>query len=458
MNTLPLHVRNFNQKLKSFLYSAIFAIPIVLTVLIVSDSVEKIWLALLHYVVFVTAQAIGIFISDRLSFSFLTLSSPEVLLKSSVLLGCLLRLINFLVPVLSVWFGWYSTAAIIIIWLIFYFWRGFKGKREFEKLLSNVGTRNSLDPDGVWIIAVSRRFHLADVDALYYNKVLPILSKYGIVLECLYADNSSDSADYWATRMGLILELADIHILMEHFPSTATLHEQDYSDVLQTRRRRNGSLTQLLLGADVDRENQIDRYMPLPAAIRLTPKRSFVINSRKLYLPLNAKNKKFELTLIQALDMTTKSLNTVYTQIEFRESIAKSIASSYLERKYLAVQMQSKETAQKIIIDLLQKINDTAEDNSTAVKRLLLSKNKYYEFLLRIRANEKVIPRNYLESHKLIKALLLDRELEVLAFSDLDGIDEAFTKPSSWLQRFINVALHPYVIWLRIVRWKSIMD
>lgn len=436
----------------------IFALPVMCAVIGFSDSWAKTWTAFLHYFVVLLVQKVSLDVFNLLSFSLQSPTLTGSFIKSKGL-GCLKIVFTSATPVLSLWFGWYSTISIVCLWILLLFRTGYRGKRVLDRLMSKVSTNNPLDPDGTWIIAVSRRFNLYEVDTLYYNEILPTLKKYGIVLECLYADNSSNSEDYWTTRMGLILELADIHILVEHFPSVAILHEQDYSAALQTDRKRKALLTQLLLGVEIDKENRIDRYMPKPVSIRISPKRNLVHNIFRLHLPMNGGGDKFSAAFNHTLEMATKKMNVLYSQTEIPESLRKSMQGSYPQRKYLATLMQTEETARQLTNNLLQKIKET--DDSTIIdhKEYLLSENKYQEFLLRVRAKEKVIPRKYSDTFRLLKRFVFDTKMESLKSEELNESDkqaiDLIKKLGGWLG---YIFFHPYVIWLRVLYRKSIIN
>ncbi len=70
-------------------------------------------------------------------------------------------------------------------------------------------------PDAEWRIAVSRRFNYPPVDDLYRLSILPIIETEGIVLECSFAAESTENRDFWTNRFGIILEISDIHILID---------------------------------------------------------------------------------------------------------------------------------------------------------------------------------------------------------------------------------------------------
>lgn len=70
-------------------------------------------------------------------------------------------------------------------------------------------------PKAEWRIAISRRFNHTIVDDLYYRCILPVLRGEGLLMECHYAAETPEEYDYWVNRFSIILELSDIHILMD---------------------------------------------------------------------------------------------------------------------------------------------------------------------------------------------------------------------------------------------------
>lgn len=70
-------------------------------------------------------------------------------------------------------------------------------------------------PDVQWRIAVSRNFTAQNVDAVYRELIYPVLCTEGLVLECYYAAEDTSTMDFWINRMNIILEVSDIHILID---------------------------------------------------------------------------------------------------------------------------------------------------------------------------------------------------------------------------------------------------
>lgn len=70
-------------------------------------------------------------------------------------------------------------------------------------------------PEANWRIAVSRRFNDPIVDDFYFGYVLPLLKAEGNVLECKYAAETPEHYNYWMNKFSLILEVSDIHVLID---------------------------------------------------------------------------------------------------------------------------------------------------------------------------------------------------------------------------------------------------
>jgi hypothetical protein len=93
-------------------------------------------------------------------------------------------------------------------------------------------------PEVDWKIAVSRRFSDPSVEELYRNVIYPVLQSEGLVLECQFADNDPKLINYWTNRIKLILELSDIHILLDIARSGSMDLEFHHSRMLRGRHRR----------------------------------------------------------------------------------------------------------------------------------------------------------------------------------------------------------------------------
>lgn len=93
-----------------------------------------------------------------------------------------------------------------------------------------------------WRLAVARRFSSPIVDRLYRNLILPVISEEGLVLECSNALDDSSYPDFWANRMRAILEISDMHILIDMETSGNTEFEFQQSR-LMTRKPSTAALS-----------------------------------------------------------------------------------------------------------------------------------------------------------------------------------------------------------------------
>ena len=60
---------------------------------------------------------------------------------------------------------------------------------------------------------------------MYANRVAPVLNERGLVLTCDFASDAADDLDYWMNRMNVVLDLADVHVLIDIDRSPNTFYE-----------------------------------------------------------------------------------------------------------------------------------------------------------------------------------------------------------------------------------------
>ncbi|MCS5693975.1 pentapeptide repeat-containing protein [Cyanobium sp. FGCU-6] len=87
-------------------------------------------------------------------------------------------------------------------------------------------------PRAEWRIALSRRFNDPWHDRLYSHVLKPVLDEAGILLECKWAKNTTRSVDYWMNKMGIILEVSDIHVIVDIDRSAAVDFEINRSRLI----------------------------------------------------------------------------------------------------------------------------------------------------------------------------------------------------------------------------------
>lgn len=75
------------------------------------------------------------------------------------------------------------------------------------------------------VCAVSRRFNNPESDALFFERIDPVLKAHAVVLNCSFASDDRNDLDFWMNRMNIILDLADIHLLLDVDRSANTFYE-----------------------------------------------------------------------------------------------------------------------------------------------------------------------------------------------------------------------------------------
>ncbi len=84
---------------------------------------------------------------------------------------------------------------------------------------------------GDYVFAVSRRFGIQEVDDLFEQSIEPGLNQAGHYLICSNAPMDLDSIENWIPRMALMLDVADVHIIMDFEHSENTIYENEASNL-----------------------------------------------------------------------------------------------------------------------------------------------------------------------------------------------------------------------------------
>lgn len=376
---------------------------------------------------------------------------------SGILIGCGIVTLPVIGAFIAIWFSWYSTMFLITSYAIMVFIIGYRFKRKRDLGIAKINdTSHPIAPDCEWVIAVSRRFNLTTVDEVYNTVVLPVLSQHGIVLECRFASDVAEDVDYWVTRMNVILEIADIHIIMEHQPSFSTLHEQVHSAI---RRKSGSSITlKTLFGYD----SSIVKIDPKPFAIHLveSPSRDkfrFNYNLASMHLPLEGNHEDFKRKLNSILTRAKQSKifgiepsnNEVFLKMSNSEyeSIMEKASKAYSLRHEIAKALASEESTSEYI-ELIKIIHSEKSEQNRLVKL-----NKFEEYKLRIRAGEKVIPLSFRETFE-IHASYLKESL----FQDMP-IDES-SEVRGFVSLMVWIIINPIALfqtfWIRIANKDNI--
>ncbi|MEN3331615.1 MAG: hypothetical protein V7641_980 [Blastocatellia bacterium] len=326
------------------------------------------------------------------------------------LTGCVIALLPTVGPILAILIGWKSTLYSILgtlFWALFF---GFlyRAKRRLN-LQSINDVSHPYSPDVDWIIAVSRRFNIVPVEKLYKEDVLPVLMENAIVVECRYAGENSDSPDFWLTRMNLILEIADIHIIMEHQPSSATLSERFYS--AQFLRTASNAYLKIIFGED----HKIASIQMRPFAIHLRDRKkrssiNYAKNSASIYLPMNGGGKEFRQKLRDYLRQIKKSRMICFHPDVVRAAGVRHTFISSAENRDQEIEALSLRTKLARLLSSPQGsieharfVTEVFEKSGDSKLRAL---NKFTELSLRFQNGERLIPARFSSTYKVLWMIL----------------------------------------------------
>lgn len=191
----------------------------------------------------------------------------------------------FALALSSLWLGWGLFGWAIVAIYVLVLGDGCIGRKKLSKEIARVDDlEHPLGSGAQWMFAVSRRFTSKDASIIYERSIKPVLQEHGTIVECLYAEESSNNQDFWLNRMRLIFELADFHILVEHEFSSAVLVEQMVSLGLAFARKPYGMITEAVFGE----HHPIAQARPRPSVLVVSPyaKRELVwLNRRSAVVP-----------------------------------------------------------------------------------------------------------------------------------------------------------------------------
>lgn len=297
-------------------------------------------------------------------------------------------------------------------------------------------------PKADWRFAVSRRFNVAHVDALYSQCILPALEGEGLVLECWYASERTEDRDFWMNRVNLMLELADIHILVDIDKSANVEFEFDRSRGLLRRPQASSLVTNFNWSPMTERTI----FRPIVIAIERGAGRDWRSRRRRKSVLHLADEKnlgdfaarlKAEITWAKTLRLTR--LNKVRALYE-KDGRLLQIASSDLEFSLVKMTELAKKMINNEPVDNLLHVSEETESREVASYQVL---NESFDWHVRLKNGEVIIPRKFGDTY----VMLRDRYRKEAA--NLFG--PAFTgyRPVKWFTAAIAVGMAVKVRWRR---------
>lgn len=323
--------------------------------------------------------------------------------RRAITIGCLIQIYPFIGVIFLFLLNW---TALLIITVIFYsvvLIFGYYGKMlQLRTANQIVDLSHPYSPDADWIIAVSRKFNDPQVDELYFNQILPILREHGLVVECYFAGETADNIDYWVSRMNLIFEISDFHVILEHKPSFSTLYEKYFSE--KFRRIASNQYLITLFGED----SLGGKIETRPFGIHLSDKnkRNFVNvakSTANVYLPLSEND---SIVYLSNLDECLKKIKKIRL-ISYLPNVVKvskhfsnysSSRDQRLEKEVFSFRFQvalllsTQEGSKAFVEKYIKKLN----------KNQILEisgQNEMNEMFLKIKANERAIPKTFSETY-----------------------------------------------------------
>lgn len=257
-------------------------------------------------------------------------------------------------------------------------------------------------PEADWRIAVSRRFKLAKVDALYAQSVLPVLQKHGVVMECSYAAEDVHDHDFWVNRMNLIFEIADIHVLLDVERNANVDFEFERSR--RVTRMANGAAFRSNFG-----------WNPITGTVLFRPFRIIVTEGKgldtfskrrreaRVYIGNDGHQKdlpeRIEAQLLKSKierhRRLTQALDWWTTKVKFTGTAESEFEVALQLFTQMAYSFRDGET-----IDDLVPLAEDLEEQSLDVQQLL---NERYEWYLKLKRGELEVPPGFWDTYRLLR-------------------------------------------------------
>lgn len=304
-------------------------------------------------------------------------------------------------------------------------------------------------PDASWRIAVSRRFNVPAVDDFYFGCVLPVLQAEGCVLECKFADETSEQYNYWMNRFSLILELSDIHVLIDFERSPNMEYEFNRSMFIA----RNGVTPSLSTNFGIG----ILRSRDFIKTIRLYLTQNTTSNipkiGRQRIISINGTHEEISNNIAQALQWAKRvRLFDLNLAINFYEKMWARIGWSELgdikktliSMTQIASGIDNNSTFEAL--NVIAKSSEMSIDYSTNIVR----RNKIKEWEAEFYNGQIELPEKYLDKVKYFKNMYRNNIAESL--KDISQFD---IPPPIWI---LDTRIGKIVLYLMAIRGLSNMN
>lgn len=270
-------------------------------------------------------------------------------------------------------------------------------------------------PNANWRFAISRRFNLPAVDAIYSDWILPALIGEGLILECRYASEQTEDHDFWMNRINLIFEIADIHILIDIERNPNVEFEFERSAIISRFARARS------LSTNFNWAPATERSLIRPITLRIiqgphndwhSPRKRQAV----LYVSDKADQQDFMRRFKNAvhwaktrrLQRLIKVKNLYDKRLRFLGIGSSDLEFSLTKMTQLAEKISSRES----IDDFAGAIAEEAAAREETVQQLV---NKKFEWSVKLKRGEVEIPDKFLDTYRMLRDHHSDNLASVLS-------------------------------------------
>jgi hypothetical protein len=257
-------------------------------------------------------------------------------------------------------------------------------------------------PRADWRFAVSRRFNLPHVDALYSQCILPALEGEGLILECWYASEQTKDLNFWMNRMSLMLELADIHILVDVDKSANVQFEFDRSRCLFRRPQASSLVTNFNWSPMTERTIIRPVVIVIERGVgrdwRSPRRRKAVLHLADEASPADFV-KRLRAEIVWAKTQRLKRLNKVKDIYEKKVRLM-GLASSDLEFSLVKMTELAERMINNESVDNLLYVSHEAESREKTAYQVL---NESFDWHVRLKKGEIILPHKFGDTYAVLR-------------------------------------------------------
>ena len=256
-------------------------------------------------------------------------------------------------------------------------------------------------PRAGWRLAVSRRFNLPAVDSIY-DSIQPVLENAGLLMECAYASEHTADNDFWMNRIDLILEIADLHILLDIEKSPNMEFEFERSARI-SKSRQGGALARNLGWSPMTTRALI---RPITIVIRLGQSKDRLVARRRTASLYFADQ--------NSLSDLASRLEHAIRWAKHRRLVRLNKMKDFMEKRlrFMGLAGEDLEFCLVKMTDLARRIKDgqgiddllpTAEEIEAKERTTRQRINEQFEWLVKLKKGEVEIPTRFVDTYVMLR-------------------------------------------------------